>query len=231
MMVHDAEMKRILQKNLTSRQSIENSSIKFLDMMGWLIRSLMRSDINLASNLEQLGAFHRNMGVNINHFDPMLNSMHETFSYYFPIKYGIQIKYAIDQIFTLAARIMTGQSLDEESNGYHLADLQDEMKDHSFLQSLHICLESNIGREYLYRYLQQTFCDEIAIFLQSVKKFKKQTSDKERFMVARDIVKNSIEPAATFAVNISYETRQKVKIFAHYIYVHFYLYYFNKMHI
>ena len=91
MMVYDKEMKRILQKNLTSRQSIENSSVKFLDMMGWLLRSLLRSDIDLCASLEQLGAYHRNMGVNINHFDPMLNSMHETFSYYFPIKYGIQV--------------------------------------------------------------------------------------------------------------------------------------------
>ena len=106
---------------------------------------------------------------------------------------------------------MTGQDLDEVANGYHLADLQDEMKDHSFLQSLRICLASSIGREYLYRFLQQTFCDEIAIFLQSLSKFKIQSSEKERFMVARDIVKNSIEPTATFAVNISYETRQAVE--------------------
>lgn len=104
---------------------------------------------------------------------------------------------------------MTGQDLNEGT--FHLADLEDEMKDHSFLQSLRTCLSSNIGREYMYRYLQQTFCDEIAIFLQSLAKFRIQLSDKERFMVARDIVKNSIEPAATFAVNISYETRSFVK--------------------
>ena len=91
-MVHDKEMKRILKKNLTSRQSIENSSVKFLDMMGWLLRSLLRSDMDLCASLQQLGTFHRNMGVNINHFDPMLKSMHETFSYYFPIKYGIQVQ-------------------------------------------------------------------------------------------------------------------------------------------
>lgn len=91
MMVSDPEMKRILSKNLQSRQSIENSSVKFLDMMGWLLRSLLRTDIDAVKSLQQLGAFHRNMGINISHFDPMLNSMHDTFSYYFPIKYGIQV--------------------------------------------------------------------------------------------------------------------------------------------
>ena len=91
MMVSDPEMKSVLSKNLQSRQSIEHSSVKFLDMMGWLLRSLSRTDIDLSMNLQQLGAFHRNMGINISHFDPMLNSMHDTFSYYFPIKYGIQV--------------------------------------------------------------------------------------------------------------------------------------------
>mmetsp|Transcript_20321 Transcript_20321/g.32291 ORF Transcript_20321/g.32291 Transcript_20321/m.32291 type:complete len:100 (+) Transcript_20321:2-301(+) len=32
-------------------------------------------------------------------------------------------------------------------------------------------------------------------------------SDKERFMVARDITKTCIEPSATFTLNISYECR------------------------
>jgi len=208
MMVSSTEMKRILTDNMTSTQSIERSSVRLLDMMGWLIRNLLQSDPNLIPSLQQLGVVHRKMGIDINHFDPMLNSMHETLSYYFPIKYGVQIKYAIDQIFTLAAKIMTGQNPNEVANGYHLSDLHDEMKDHAFLKSLKICMESQIGREYLYRYLQQTFCDEIVIFLEWMNKFRKQTSDKERFMVARDIVKNSIESEATFSINVSYETRQ-----------------------
>ena len=99
MMVHNAEMKQILKNNL-SAQSIENSSIKFLDMMGWLLRSLLRSDIDLNASLESLGAYHRNMGINISHFDPMLNSMHDTFSYYFPIKYGIQVQSLVGHLIS-----------------------------------------------------------------------------------------------------------------------------------
>ena len=153
---------------------------------------------------------HENVVICVYFINAYLNILN--ISYIITSAFGhTQIKYAIDQIFTLAARIMTGQDLNEVSNSYHLADLQDEMKDLPFLQSLPVCLASNIGREYLYRYLQQTFCDEIAIFLQSLAKFKIQSSDKERFMIARDIVKNSIDPSATFAVNISFETRQAVQ--------------------
>ena len=60
--------------------------------MGWLIRSLTRDDIDLLALLEKLGKYHQKIGVSFNHFDPMLNSMHDAFSYYFPIKYGIEVK-------------------------------------------------------------------------------------------------------------------------------------------
>ena len=91
MMVTNKEMKQVLKINLKSIGSVEQSSLKFLDMMGWLIRSVNRNDIDLASVLTGLGKLHQSMGININHFHPMLNSMHEAFSYYFPIKYGIEV--------------------------------------------------------------------------------------------------------------------------------------------
>eukprot|EP01084_Bolivina_argentea_P169505 293825_1 len=148
------------------------------------------------------------MGIKMKHFDPMLQSMHETFSYYFQSKYSIEIKYAFDEIFTLAAQIMTGQDL---KTSYHLNDIAQSFENENitFLQSVDICLKSPIGTEYLSRYLQQTWCDEIALFLQSISKFKQQTNDKARFIVARDITKTSIKPTATFCINISYECRQK----------------------
>eukprot|EP00483_Globobulimina_turgida_P007631 UN07646 len=68
-------------------------------------------------------------------------------------------------------------------------------------------MKSSIGQEYLYRYLSQTWCDEIAIFLKSLLRFKNLMSDKERFMVAREITKTSIQPTAMFSLNLSYETR------------------------
>ena len=105
---------------------------------------------------------------------------------------------------------MTGQDLKYSS---HLNDIATSFGNNNiqFLQSLDICLKSSIGNEYFTRFLQQTWCDEIAIFLQSISRFKKQLSNKQRFIVARDIIKISIKPSATFSINISYECRNKVK--------------------
>lgn len=77
-----------------------------------------------------------------------------------------------------------------------------------YLENVKTCLASPIGREYLFRYLQQTWCDEIVIYLQSMMKFKNQTTDKGRFMIARNIIDVSIEPNSNLAINVSYETRQ-----------------------
>eukprot|EP01083_Nonionella_stella_P047869 128144_1 len=196
-------------RTLMDTKNIEALSLKYLDMIGWLTRSLMNHDIDLYSLLRKLGAMHRTMGIRIQHFEPMLVAMHQTFSYYFPSKYVIEVKYALDELFTLSAQIMSNQDL---KHSPHLNDINGTLnnKNISFLQSLRACLESSIGSEYLTGYLQQTFCDEIAIFLQLIKKYRKQINDKQRFMIAREIVKSCIDPEAIFAVNISYETREAV---------------------
>ncbi len=43
-----------------------------------------------------------------------------------------------------------------------------------------------------------------------MKKFQDQTSDKGRFMIARNIIEISIDPEASFTLNISYQTRSNV---------------------
>eukprot|EP01083_Nonionella_stella_P213771 770703_1 len=112
----------------------------------------------------------------------------------------------MDEIFSLAAQVMTGQELKFNS---HLNNITQQFKGNEiqFLANLETCLKSSIGREYLYRYLAQTWCEEIAIFSKNLYRFKKQMSDKERFMVAREITKSSIQPTATFCLNLSYENR------------------------
>lgn len=85
-------MKQILKTNLMqNHKNIEQKSLKFLDMMGWLIRYLLIDNIDLYSILTRLGIFHQRMGIKIQHFPPLLQSMHETFSYYYPTKYNIEV--------------------------------------------------------------------------------------------------------------------------------------------
>jgi len=200
------EVKRVMKSNLAENAKIEATSLKYLDMLGWLIRHLTTDKIDLFALLGRLGTMHQALGVKINHFTPMLRAMHETFSYYFERKYTIEVKYAFEEIFALAAQIMTG---DELVNCSYLMNINQQFQgnDIPFLKDLDICLQSEIGREYLFRFLTQTWCDEIVIFLKLLARFKKLPSNKERFMVAREINKTSIEPTAEFSLNISFETR------------------------
>eukprot|EP01083_Nonionella_stella_P100777 284699_1 len=200
------DMKKVMKDSNCKQESIENISLKYLNMMGWLARYLVTNNVDLYALLSKLGGIHRSMGIDIHHFTPMLAAIHDTFGYYFDAKYNIEIKYAMDEIFSLAAQLMTGQSLKRSA---HLLEVTQQFKGETipFLKNLDVCLHSNIGKEYLYRYFAQTWCDEISIFLKSIHRFKLGVSDKERFMIARDIIKVSVEPDATFALNISYDLR------------------------
>eukprot|EP01084_Bolivina_argentea_P134077 236569_1 len=106
------QMKKIMIDYVKNKNSkIEGMSLKFIDMIGWLIRYLLTDNIDLYTMLIRLGVFHQQLGVKINHFSSMLQSIHETFTYYFPTKYTIKEKYAMDEIFTLCAQFMTGEDL------------------------------------------------------------------------------------------------------------------------
>eukprot|EP01084_Bolivina_argentea_P153763 268081_1 len=202
MIGQDKETKQIFSSNSHNHHSIEKASMKFVDMMDWLLLSLLHSNTNVSSLLYRLGSMHKDMGINHHHFDVMLKSMHHTFSYYFPIKYNIQIQFAMDHIIAFAASLM---SRDIINNMYgHVKYSRNQLQ---FLDSLEQCLLSNIGREYLYTYLQTMYSDDIKIFLTSLSKFKTSISDKQRFMIARSIIKDSIKSDAPSAINISYDIR------------------------
>eukprot|EP01083_Nonionella_stella_P285240 970935_1 len=208
MMSTNTQMKNVMQKNFKANKNIESTSLKYLDMMGWLMRHLATNSIDLHALLTKLGLIHLRMGITIVHYSPMLRAMHETFTYYFPQKYSIDVKYAMDEIFSLAAQLMTGAELKCNQHFHDIAD-QFQANDIPFLKNLDHCLKSQIGQDYLYRYLSQTWCDEMIIFLKALHRFKTLMTDKERFFVAREINKISIDPHATFALNLSYETRTK----------------------
>eukprot|EP01083_Nonionella_stella_P036913 100692_1 len=182
--------------------TIKRLGRRFLDMLGWLIRQLLITDMDLKTmaTLAQLGAAHKALGVNISHFNTMLSAVHETFAYYFENKYSIQVQYAMDKLFSAATELMMGEDIGTGHNNKSFDDLE-------FLKSVSDCLKSPVGKEYLYRYFQQTFCDELVIYLESIHRYNAATSDKERFMIARDICKTSIKSTAPFGINISHEAR------------------------
>mmetsp|Transcript_7834 Transcript_7834/g.12131 ORF Transcript_7834/g.12131 Transcript_7834/m.12131 type:complete len:441 (+) Transcript_7834:63-1385(+) len=200
-------MKKVMKANLNERnKKIEQTSLRYLDMLGWLIRYLCTDNIDLYQLLTNLGVYHQKMGIKIEHFEPMLNATQETFSYYFEQKYTLEVKYALDEIFALAAQMMTGQEL---KCSHFLSAVNNQFKcdEIPFLKNLDACLKSKIGIEYLYRFLSQTWCDEIVVFHRNWVRFQAQPSAKEKFMIARQIIKSSIDNKATFTLNLSYIVR------------------------
>eukprot|EP01083_Nonionella_stella_P065249 170791_1 len=201
-----SKTKQILQNNAASKP-IKQLGLRYLEMVAWLLRRLVTNNIDLHSLLSNIGAWHQNIGIRINFFPSMLQALNETFAYYFPIRYTIDVKYALDEIFCLVAQVMSGQEL--QSDTYLMAiSNQFGGGNIAFLRNVSTCLESNIGREYLFRYLTQSMCSEIVVFLQSLFQFKRLTSDGERFIAAKNIQEMSIQNTAEFCLNLSYETRQ-----------------------
>eukprot|EP00483_Globobulimina_turgida_P009883 UN09902 len=145
------------------------------------------------------------MGIKTHHFGPLLLALHTTFEQYFDNKYSIKEKYAIDKLFSVAARIMCGEDVHNVQIIHQFAKSFDKL---DFIKSIDICLKSTVGTNYLHRFLQQTYCDEMVIWLQSIKRFKSAMSAKERFMIARRMKIALIEPIAPFCINISHDTRQ-----------------------
>eukprot|EP01083_Nonionella_stella_P045462 122085_1 len=203
------EIQEIVKFNITTKnKSIEVTALKVLDMIGWLLRNLITSNIDLYALLTRLGGLHQRMGIEIYHFIPMLTAMHQTFSQYFPSKYTLEVRYSFDEIITLAAQIMT---LPAKSPRY-LTHISRKMKGDvmASLEDVSVCVNSQIGKDFFYKYLAQNACDEIAIFLKSVYNFKRLETDQERYNATQNIYRLSIEPTAKFCLNMSHETRQNI---------------------
>eukprot|EP00484_Ammonia_sp_Unknown_P017633 CAMPEP_0197043068 /NCGR_PEP_ID=MMETSP1384-20130603/19354_1 /TAXON_ID=29189 /ORGANISM="Ammonia sp." /LENGTH=289 /DNA_ID=CAMNT_0042474299 /DNA_START=415 /DNA_END=1284 /DNA_ORIENTATION=- len=234
MLSHSREMHNLMKNKHTSMESL---AVKYIDMLGWLLKYLhqnvstadMEEDDASSTHssfaiaacpypaLQKLGEMHRAKGIKLEHFGAMLQALHETFSYYFEKKYSIQVKYAIDVIFTMAAEIMTGTECKDLKAMCYLKDVakqcaydeckQQQVHDVDFVESLEKCLASTMGRAYFYNYLQSAYCHEFCIYLTLITKFYGQTSDIQRFVVAREIARSCLKRHGPFALNLSHECR------------------------
>ncbi len=92
----NTEMKSLMnnytkcKKNKTVKH--KQMGLKFVDMLEWLILGLEVDNIDLYTMLIRLGLVHQQMGVKINYYSSMLESIHETFSWYFPNQYTIEVR-------------------------------------------------------------------------------------------------------------------------------------------
>jgi len=187
------------------KDKIEETALRFFDMFGWLIRSLTLDGVNLWKVLSKVGEQHNRMKIRPNHYQYLLEAFHYAMSESFSTEYTIQVKYSIDQIFTVATCIMTGYNFEQLSFGQRVLQLNEC----TFLKSLSTCLESEIGREYLYRYLGQCYCEEIVIFLQLLEEYKQIGAQHPehhclRLLKAKNIAKISLSDNGQFPINVSY---------------------------
>eukprot|EP01084_Bolivina_argentea_P005404 10202_1 len=192
---------QILKKNCKTPQKLESVGLKYLDMIEYAIRSAAANRGNVNSDLLlQLGQLHDAMGVTAECYVAMLKQTHDVFQFYFPIQYTEEVRFAFDEMFTYITFQMTGIDL----------KIISPLQNTYFLRSLRECIKSDIGRQLLFRFLHQVYCDEIVIFLQLITKYKSETDDRIKFLIAKDILRICIDFEGIFAINISYECRQQI---------------------
>eukprot|EP01084_Bolivina_argentea_P006901 13031_1 len=199
--ISDENLRIILKSYfLTSTDKKETHSLKLLDMVGFIVRSISHDNANIVSLLSRLGLYHKQIGIKTNHFMPLLNALHKAFEHYFPAAYNADIKFAFDEVFKWTSeKMMKNQII----NYTELLDL-------SFLKSFGLCLESNIGRNYLCSFLVSQWCDEQSVFLLLLYQFKHETTSAIRFKIAKRIVELCIENEGIYVINIPYEIRNNV---------------------
>eukprot|EP01083_Nonionella_stella_P035706 97375_1 len=208
MIASNKGVRSITKNHLSTDIKLKKHSLKFLEMIGYLMRNLVRDGIDFKQMLQELGAQHKRIGVQMHHFDVLICAIHETMSYYFPKHYDIDVQYAMEQVITISARIMNDTLLSRQNSMRRLSSFHGVNT--LFLESLEMCLASDIGTEYFHRYLESQCCHEVSEYLKLMQKFHKQRTDQERCMVAKEIVKCCVDANGEYAVNISYETRKNL---------------------
>ena len=90
-MAINAEIRHFFTSKFKLNDKLETAALRSLDMIGFIIRGVFTSNTNLQSSLYKLGTLHSKMGVKIEHFGIMLQNIHETFKYYYPVQYSYQV--------------------------------------------------------------------------------------------------------------------------------------------
>jgi hemoglobin-like flavoprotein len=185
-------------RRLFVKGEIDKQALKFLDMFGFLIRQLKDPDQeSLLNTLQGLGRRHGSWGVRMEYFQPMMLSLHSALSDHFQHTYTVRVKFCMEQLFSSAANVMTGQDLNSIFSTRYA-----NIRSLAFLTSLEDCLSDEIGLEYLERFLTQSFCGELIEFHHMYKKYRGALSDKERYLISVRIVHNFLMPNGDNELNI-----------------------------
>ena len=182
---------------------MEMAALRTLDTIGFIIRGLdapYTTNSSFSALLHKLGVIHNNMGVKVGDYRIMLEQMDETLKCFFPQTYSLQVQFALSEIIIFTAHSMSGKD----------PKIPHPPNDVSFLYSLRACIKHNIGREYLFRYLHQAYCDEMVVFLHFLCLYKAAINTQTRYKIAQIIATLCLDIESPFGINICFEHRQKV---------------------
>lgn len=91
-MAGSSQIRHFLTSKFKKNDKLETAALRNLDMIGFIIRGLYTSNNTMPSLLYKLGTLHIKMGIKIEHFEIMLQQLHETFKFYYPLQYTTQVK-------------------------------------------------------------------------------------------------------------------------------------------
>ena len=92
MMANDKDTQNALRSNYKTTQEMESTSLKFLDMISFIVRAVNIDESICDKALNQLGLLHDKMGISIQCYAVMLQQFHETLKFYFPKQYSDEVE-------------------------------------------------------------------------------------------------------------------------------------------
>ncbi|ETO21309.1 hypothetical protein RFI_15895, partial [Reticulomyxa filosa] len=126
---------------------------------------------------------------------------------HFKHTYTVRVKYCLERIYICAARVMTGQEYDVLFQNRYASLLNA-----TFLRSLPDCLEDSLGREYLFRFLVQSFSGDLISFYERFKDFRGAVTESERKQIGSRLVMEFLTPDAKRELMISQDIKNKIMI-------------------
>ena len=144
-----------------------------MDMIGWLLRIIIKQEVNAYATLMEVGKIHANLyDLSVSSYYAMLNALHKTFCELFPRKYDLKMRYIFDNVLLSSIMVMNMANNNQNKSGYMIKDKHQVLTTLYFLSDLDTCLYDDIGCEYMYHYLNQSYCNELPKFLILYNQFK-----------------------------------------------------------
>merc|ERR1719295_260346 len=181
--------------------------VEMMDIMGWILRMIKRKQTNLQAMLHEMGELYAERGVGIDEYSHLLHGLHSVFA--LRAEYTTAIRLSVDEVMVYSVQKMTGSDLkirDDADFGESLTALLAK----GTFNDLDHCMATEIGREYLFRYLHQAQCSKIVLFLQFILRYKEPVNRSQRTLLSAQIDALFVDSQSAFCLDLSRRCRTKI---------------------